>query len=76
MHLLADLDILILNALHHKVHFSHLNLTEALELIQRISPKKAYLTHLSHDMGLHEEVERTLPGNVRLAYDGLSWDNE
>lgn len=76
MHLLSDLDILILNALHHKVHFSHLNLTEAIELIQRISPKKAYLTHLSHDMGLHEEVERTLPGNVRLAYDGLSWDNE
>lgn len=68
---LKDLDILILNALHHKPHFSHLNLREALELIERINPRRAYLTHLSHDMGLHREVEATLPTNVRLAYDGL-----
>ena len=68
---LEDLDVLILNALHRREHFSHLNLKEALELIERIGPKHAYLTHLSHDMGLHREVEISLPPNVRLAYDGL-----
>lgn len=68
---LRDLDVLILNALHHKKHFSHLNLQEALDLIEVIAPRKAYLTHLSHDMGLHQEVEASLPPDVRLAYDGL-----
>lgn len=68
---LQDLDVLILNALHRKEHFSHLNLTEALELIEIIAPRQAYLTHLSHDMGLHRDVEASLPSHVRLAYDGL-----
>jgi phosphoribosyl 1,2-cyclic phosphate phosphodiesterase len=68
---LQDLDVLILNALHHKEHFSHLNLKEAIALIGTIAPKKAYLTHLSHDMGLHQVVEAALPPSVRLAYDGL-----
>lgn len=68
---LQDLDVLILNALHHKEHFSHLNLREALEVIESLSPKQAFLTHLSHDMGLHTVVEASLPASVRLAYDGL-----
>ena len=68
---LHNLDTLILNALHHKVHFSHLNLTEALGLIDRVSPGHAYLTHLSHDMGRHRDVEVMLPPHVRLAFDGL-----
>lgn len=68
---LENLDVLILNALHRKEHFSHYNLKEALEVIDKIGPRKAYLTHLSHDMGLHSEVEGILPPGVHLAYDGL-----
>ena len=63
--------VLVLNALHRKPHHSHLNLSEALELIAKIAPEKAYLTHISHRMGLHEEVEKELPPHVSLAYDGL-----
>jgi phosphoribosyl 1,2-cyclic phosphate phosphodiesterase len=68
---LQNLDVLFLNALHRKEHFSHLNLSEALDMIEAIGPRKAYLTHMSHDMGLHREVEASLPANVKLAYDGL-----
>ena len=68
---LDNLDVLILNALHHKEHFSHYNLEQALEAIERIAPRKAYLTHLSHDMGCHAEIEALLPRDVYLAYDGL-----
>ena len=49
----------------------HLTLEEALELIKELRPKKAYLTHISHNLGLAREVEQTLPENVHLAYDGL-----
>jgi phosphoribosyl 1,2-cyclic phosphate phosphodiesterase len=68
---LQNLDVLILNALHHKVHFSHLNLQEAMELIELLAPRQAYLTHLSHDMGLQQDLEAELPPRVRLAFDGL-----
>ena len=63
--------ILILNALRTEPHISHFNLYEALELISELKPEKAYLTHLSHQMGKHAEVERELPEGVFLAYDGL-----
>jgi phosphoribosyl 1,2-cyclic phosphate phosphodiesterase len=63
--------ILVISALHHKAHHSHLNLSEALALIQEIAPEQAYLTHISHRMGRHEEVNKELPPNVALAYDGL-----
>ena len=63
--------ILILNALHHTVHHSHLNLEEALKLIEEIQPEQAYLTHISHMMGKHEDVQKMLPKHVALAYDGL-----
>lgn len=66
-----DSKILVLNALHHYEHHSHLNLKEALDLIKKLNPEKAYLTHISHYMGLHEEVSKSLPSNVELAYDGL-----
>ncbi len=69
---ISGVDVLIINALHHKKHHSHLNLEEALELIDRIRPGRAYLTHISHHMGLHEEINKTLPLNVKLAYDGLT----
>ena len=52
-------------------HPTHLNLQEALALIEEIQPKKAYLTHISHKLGFHAEVEKQLPKNVHLAYDGF-----
>lgn len=68
---LQNLDVLILNALRREKHLSHFNLEEALELIDELQPKKAYLTHISHYMGLHDEVNQELPDNVEVAYDGL-----
>ena len=65
------IDNLVINALHRRPHFSHLNLEEALELIERINPGQAYLTHISHDMGLAAAVNIELPERVSLAFDGL-----
>ncbi|NME68568.1 MBL fold metallo-hydrolase [Flammeovirga aprica] len=72
MEKLKDLDVLVLNALQHKPHQSHYTLEEALEVIEELKPKQAYLTHISHNLGLHSEVEKTLPNNVSISYDGLS----
>lgn len=69
---LAGTKLLVINALRKEKHFSHYSLPEALETIAKISPQKAYITHLSHQMGFHEEVEKELPPNVHLAYDGLT----
>ena len=63
--------VLVINALQKKSHVSHFNLEQALMEIEKINPGKAYLTHISHKMGLHDEVNRQLPENVFLAYDGL-----
>lgn len=65
--------VLVINALRKEEHISHFNLEEALEMIERIQPKKAFLTHLSHNMGLHKEVSKELPPNVAIAYDGLEF---
>jgi phosphoribosyl 1,2-cyclic phosphate phosphodiesterase len=65
---------LVINALRKQKHISHFSLPESLKLIKEISPKKAYLTHLSHQMGLHDEVSKILPDNVEIAYDGLVID--
>ena len=62
---------MVINALRKEEHYSHLNLSDALELIARIQPKRAYLTHISHKLGFHDEVQKKLPENVFLAYDGL-----
>lgn len=69
---LKDLDVLVLNALQLKPHISHLTLEEALSWVEDLKPKKAYFTHISHNLGFHKEVEENLPENVSLAYDGLS----
>lgn len=69
---LKNLDTLVLNALQIKEHISHLTLEEALSWIDELQPKKAYLTHISHYLGLHKEVEKTIPDNVHLSYDGLT----
>lgn len=68
---LKNLDVLVVNALRIDPHPSHLNLEEALELIAELQPKRAFLTHISHLLGFHEEVEKTLPDNVFIAYDNL-----
>ena len=63
---------LVINALQREDHLSHFTLNEALEVIDKLQPEKAYLTHISHKMGLHQTVSEELPANVVLAYDGLS----
>jgi phosphoribosyl 1,2-cyclic phosphate phosphodiesterase len=68
---LKNLKVLVVNALREEYHFSHFNLQEALDFIALIQPEKAYLTHISHIMGFHEEVQNKLPDNVYLAYDNL-----
>ena len=65
-------EVLVINALRKTTHISHFTLDEALEVIDKIKPKKAYITHISHMMGLHAEVEKELPPHVHLAYDGLT----
>jgi len=68
---LKGLKILVINALRKKKHVSHFNLEEALDVIRLVKPGKAYLTHISHLMGFHDEVLLELPENVELAYDKL-----
>ena len=68
---LKDLDVLVVNALREEPHISHFNLEEALEFISNVNPKRAYLTHISHHLGFHDEAQQKLPKNVFLAYDNL-----
>ena len=68
---LKNLDVLILSALRIEPHPTHLNLEEALNLIEELQPRQTYLTHISHRLGFHDEVEKALPAAVNLAYDGL-----
>ena len=68
---LNGLDTLIINALRYESHPSHLNIEEALEIIDQVKPKQTFFTHISHNMGFHEEVCRSLPKSVSLAFDGL-----
>lgn len=68
---LKHLDVLVVNALRNEPHISHFNLSEALQLIEELKPKRAYLTHVSHMLGFHNEVQQKLPDNVFLAYDNL-----
>ena len=63
--------VLILDALQQEKHISHLTLSEAIELSQELEVEQTYLTHISHKMGLHREVEAELPEHIRLAFDGL-----
>ncbi|RAR48533.1 MBL fold metallo-hydrolase [Flavobacterium lacus] len=68
---LKNLDILVVNALREEPHSTHFNLEEALNFIALVNPKQSYLTHISHLLGFHEEVQQKLPKNVYLAYDNL-----
>lgn len=64
-------DVLVLNALRREAHISHFTLQEAVDLIEELKPKQAYLTHISHQLGLHQELNNELPAHIQLAYDGL-----
>lgn len=68
---LRGVELLVVNALRWEPHDSHFSVAEALELIDRIGPERAYLTHMSHRIGLHAEAQERLPEGVMLAYDGL-----
>lgn len=71
---LSGLDLLVINALRIKPHISHLSLEESIHLAQRIDARQTFFTHISHDMGLHDEINASLPPRIRLSYDGLSYD--
>ncbi|SDS50156.1 phosphoribosyl 1,2-cyclic phosphate phosphodiesterase [Gillisia sp. Hel1_33_143] len=68
---LKGVKVLVINALRKESHHSHFNLEDALEFINKVNPERAYLTHISHLMGFHDEVQAELPENVFLAYDNL-----
>ena len=68
---LTGVKVLVINALREEPHNTHFNLKEALDFIHLVRPEKAYLTHISHLLGFHEEVQQKLPENVYLAYDNL-----
>jgi phosphoribosyl 1,2-cyclic phosphate phosphodiesterase len=64
-------DVLVLNALRRDYHISHFTLQEAIDMSKRVGAKQTYFTHISHQLGFHDEVENELPDNIHLAYDGL-----
>jgi len=68
---LRGIPLLVINALRIEPHLSHMHLAATLEVIRRINPGQAYLTHMSHGIGLHADAALSLPSNVHLAYDGL-----
>jgi phosphoribosyl 1,2-cyclic phosphate phosphodiesterase len=68
---LKNLDVLVLNALRREPHISHFTFDEAIALVKELKPKKAYFTHIAHQLGLHDEVSKELPSNIELAFDGL-----
>ncbi len=68
---LTNLKVLVINCLRDDPHPSHLNLTDAIKFIRLIAPEKAYLTHISHNFGFHEDIQKRLPENIFLAYDNL-----
>lgn len=69
--LMREADVIVLNALRREPHLSHFTLGQALEVLHELKPKRAFLTHLSHQLGRHHDVEKELPPWIRLAYDGL-----
>ena len=71
---LKGLDVLVINALRFESHNTHLNVEEALKVVELLRPKKTFFTHISHHLGFHDEVSAQLPDNVFLAYDNLKVD--
>jgi phosphoribosyl 1,2-cyclic phosphate phosphodiesterase len=71
---LKGTEVLVINALQRDWHISHFNLDEALQFVRRVNPAKTYFTHISHKLGLHSAIEKELPENISLAFDGLTLD--
>lgn len=69
---LEGVECLVINALRWEEHSSHFSVAQALDIVRRVAPKQAYLTHMSHGIGLHAEAEARLPEGVHFAYDGLT----
>lgn len=65
-------DVLVLNALRISKHISHFSLSEAIDMANELKANRVYFTHISHQLGLHDEVEKTLPKHIHLSYDGLT----
>lgn len=72
--LLEGLDCLIMNALRIEKHWTHQSLDEALKQAERIGPKETYFIHMSHQIGLHKQVNQDLPPHTHLAFDGMTWE--
>ena len=66
--------ILVINALQKEEHISHFTLGEAIAFAQKVGAAQTYFTHMSHNLGLHSDIEKELPPNIKLAYDGLSFE--
>jgi len=66
--------ILVLNALRKKVHISHFNLQQAMDVVEELKIPKAYFTHVSHQLGLNDDINKELPSHIQLAWDGLKID--
>lgn len=73
---LIGVKYLVINALRKEKHISHFSLREAIDFVREISPKKAFITHISHQMGLYQQVSEELPAGIMLAYDGLELECE
>ncbi len=69
---ISGIDTLIINALRYSPHGTHFSISETLEIIEKVAPGRAFLIHLAHSAGKHEELQTTLPDNVFVAYDGLT----
>ena len=69
---LKGVELLIINTVRKEKHISHFSLPEALEIIEKVAAPRNYLTHMSHQLGTHSELEKILPANVAPAYDGLT----
>ncbi|MCD4770165.1 MAG: MBL fold metallo-hydrolase [Bacteroidales bacterium] len=72
--LLNGVKYFIINALRKEKHLSHFCLSEAINIIGEISPLRAFITHIGHEMGLHSEVMKEMPDNIELGYDGLEFE--
>lgn len=68
---LKNSKVLVLNALRREPHISHFTLEQAIQVVEELKPEKAYFTHISHQLGFHADVQKELPKNIELAYDGL-----
>lgn len=71
---IKDASVLVLNALRKEQHISHFTLDEAVALSKEVKAQQVYFTHISHQLGLHENINQELPSNIHLAYDGLSFE--